>query len=103
VYHSSNIVGKGGSDSNHYHIALPELDELIINARRSDDQAYRKAVYKDALDIIVDNAVEIPIYQRQNPRLFSTERIDISTITPDITTYYGWVANVDTTVMNANK
>ena len=103
IYHSSNIVGKGGSDSNHYHLALPELDQLIIDARKSDDQAYRKAIYKQALDVIVDNAVEVPIYQRQNPRLFSTQRIDISTLTPDITTYYGWTANVDTTVMSANK
>ena len=27
VYHSSGIVGRGGSDSNHYHIADPDLDE----------------------------------------------------------------------------
>ena len=42
VYHSSNIVGKGGSDSNHYHIQSEKLDELILNARQSADQAYRK-------------------------------------------------------------
>ncbi|MDR1600187.1 MAG: ABC transporter substrate-binding protein [Oscillospiraceae bacterium] len=103
IYHSSNIVGLGGSDSNHYHIALPELDQLIIDARKSDDQAYRKAVYKQALDLIVDAAVEIPVYQRQNARLFSTQRIDIPTLTPDITTYYGWGADIETIVMSANK
>ena len=26
VYHSTNIVGKGGTDSNHYHIADTDLD-----------------------------------------------------------------------------
>ncbi|GHU70069.1 hypothetical protein AGMMS49992_01780 [Clostridia bacterium] len=102
VYHSSGIVGRGGSDSNHYHIDLPELDKLIIDARQSDDQAFRKATYKQALDIIVDNAVEIPIYQRQNPRVFSTERVAIDTMTPDITTYWGWLNDIELLQMNAN-
>ena len=95
VYYSGNIVGLGGSDSNHYHIASPELDQLIIDARKSDDQSYRKAIYKQALDIIVDAAVEIPCYQRQNCQIFSTQRIDCSTITPDITTFWGWKAEIE--------
>jgi peptide/nickel transport system substrate-binding protein len=33
VYHSSGIVGQGGSDSNHYHVADPALDQLILDAR----------------------------------------------------------------------
>ena len=99
VYHSSNIVGKGGSDSNHYHIADPELDKAIIEARQSDDQAYRKEIYKTALDIIVDWAVEIPAYQRQNSTIFSTERVKIDTVTPDITTFYDWNAEIQTLEM----
>ena len=31
VYHSSGIVGRGGSDSNHYHIADDTLDKLIVD------------------------------------------------------------------------
>ena len=99
VYYSGNIVGLGGSDSNHYHIASPELDQLIIDARKSDDQSYRKAIYKQALDIIVDAAVEIPCYQRQNCQIFSTQRIDCSTITPDITTFWDWKDEIVTLEM----
>lgn len=95
VYHSSNIIGKGGSDSNHYHIADPALDQAIMDARQSADQAYRKQVYKTALDIIVDWAVEIPTYQRQNSVVFSTERVKIDTVTPDITTFYDWNAEIE--------
>ncbi len=100
IYHSSNIVGLGGSDSNHYHIADADLDKYILDARKSDDQAYRKAVYKQALDVIVDWAVEIPAYQRQNCIIFSTERINIGTITPDITTYWGWLNDIELLEMN---
>ncbi len=95
VYHSSGVVGEGGSDSNHYHIRDGQLDQLIVDARQSDDQNYRKAIYKQALDIIIDWAVEIPTYQRQNCVIFSTERINIDTITPDITTFWGWMHDIE--------
>ena len=103
VYHSSNIVGLGGSDSNHYHIQSAKLDELILNARQSADQAYRKEVYKDALNEIMDWAVEIPAYQRQNIVIASTERVNIDTVTPDVTTYWGWLSEVEKMEMNATK
>jgi peptide/nickel transport system substrate-binding protein len=95
VYHSSNIVGKGGSDSNHYHIVDADLDAAIMDARKGEDQAYRKATYKTALDIIVDWAVEIPAYQRQNCTIFSTQRINMDTVTPDITTYWTWGQDIE--------
>ena len=100
IYNSGNIVGLGGSDSNHYHIADQELDKLIDEARKSDDQAFRKAVYKQALDLIVDWAVEIPAYQRQNCIIFSTQRINIATVTPDITTFWGWMNDIELIEMN---
>lgn len=100
VYHSSGIVGRNGSDSNHYHIDVPELDQLIVDARVSDDQAYRKAIYKQCLDIIVDMAVEIPAYQRQNCTVISTQRVNLATLTPDITTYWLWLNDIQLLEMN---
>lgn len=90
TYHSNNILNHGGTNDNHYAINDPELDQLIIKARSSDDHSYRKAVYKQCFDTILDWAVEVPIYQRQNCILFSPERIDIDSITPGISTYYYW-------------
>jgi peptide/nickel transport system substrate-binding protein len=100
VYHSSGIPGRGGSDSNHYHLDDPALDQLIVDARLSDDQSYRKAIYKQALDKVIEWAVEIPTYQRLNVIIFSTERINISTITPDITTFWGWMNDIELLEMN---
>lgn len=99
VYHSSGIIGRGGSDSNHYHIDDATLDQLIVDARKSDDQAYRKAIYRQALDLIADWAVEIPAYQRQNSTVFSTARVDVNTITPDITTFWGWLKEIEKVAM----
>lgn len=101
IYHSSNVIGKGGTDSNKYFIADEELDGLIMDARESDDQAYRKQLYKAALELVVDWAVEIPTYQRQNATIYSTERVNVDTFTPDITTFYGWSSEMTNIEMNA--
>ena len=88
VYHS-----EGGS-AYMYRINQPELDEMIIEARSTTDQKVRKAIYKECLDYIVDYAVEIPIYQRQDCVLFSAERINTDTIAKDMTTFYGWAREI---------
>ncbi len=104
VYYSQNVVGiEGSSESNHYRIQDPTLDEKIMAARKSADHAYRKAVYKECLDIIMDWGVEIPTYQRQNAIIFSTERVNMSTVTPDITTFWGWMNDIQNLEMNPAK
>ena len=82
VYHS-----EGGS-AYQYAIYSKDLDKLIEDARASADQAYRKATYKECLDFIVDYAVEIPIYQRQNCITYATQRVNTDTIVKDATPFY---------------
>ena len=95
VYYSKNGKGLGGTDSNNYNIADPQLDDLIIKARKSPDQEFRKATYKQCLDIILDWGVKIPTYQRQNLVIFSPVRVNMDTVTPDITTYWGWMNDLE--------
>lgn len=99
VYHSDNANGKG-TNSNHYSIEDANLDEMIIAARNSADQSYRKATYKECLETILDWGVEIPTYQRQNAVVISTERVNVSTMTPDITTFWGWTNDIEKLEMN---
>ena len=94
VYYSGSQGGEPGGSNYMYDIADEQLDQLIMDARESFDQGYRKQMYKNCLDIIVDWAVEVPVYQRQNAIIFSTERVNMDTVTPDITTYYGWMAEI---------
>ena len=92
-------AAQGGSNKM-YCIADPELDNLIMTARESLDQSYRKTMYKACLDIVVDWAVEVPVYQRQNAVIFSTERVNMSTVTPDITTFYKWYSEIEKIELN---
>ena len=101
VYHSANVPGvEGSTESNHYHIQDADLDQMIMDARKSDDQNFRKAIYKEALEKIIEWAVEIPTYQRKNVIIFSTERINIESLTPDITTFWGWMNDLELVEMN---
>ena len=90
---------QGGSNKM-YCIADADLDSMILTARESLDQSYRKTMYKACLDIVVDWAVEVPVYQRQNAIIFSTERVNMSTVTPDITTFYKWYAEIENIELN---
>lgn len=94
IYHS-----QGSSNEKAYHLKDKQLDELIMLARQSTDQSYRKTLYQACLDMISDWAVEIPMYQRQNTVLFSTQRVDMSTVTPDITTFWGWENDIESLQM----
>lgn len=100
VYHSTNVTGGTGTNSNRYMITDKDLDEQIMEARASADQSYRKALYKECLDIILDWGVEVPIYQRQNCVIMSTERINVETMTPDISSFYYWWYEIQNVEMN---
>ena len=97
IYFSGDDSNAAGGSNYMYAISDPELNQLILDARASLDQTYRKAMYKACLDIVIDWAVEIPVYQRQNAIIFSTERVDMDTVTPDITTFYGWMMEIENT------
>ena len=94
------VYSSEGGSAYMYAIYSDELDELINEARASSDQSYRKAVYKECLDFIVDYAVEIPIYQRQNAVIYSTDRINTDTIVQDPSPFYGWMNELETLQMN---
>jgi peptide/nickel transport system substrate-binding protein len=64
-------------------------------ARQSMDQTFRKTLYKECLDIVADWAVEIPMYQRQNAVIFSTRRVNMDTVTPDITPFWSWANDIE--------
>ena len=93
LYHS-----KGST--NYYTIDDPDLDELIMAARQTTDQEARKAMYKEAMEIILDWGVELPVYQRSEATIFSTERVNIDTIAKDMTPYWTYMSELNTMELN---
>ncbi len=95
VYSSANAHGKG-TNSNHYSVDDAALDDLIARGRASADTEERKSIYKEAMEIILDWGCELPLYQRKDCTVFSTQRVDINTIPQDMTPYWGWYAEIET-------
>lgn len=92
LYHSQG-------STNYYKINDEDLDTLIMDARQSTDQTYRKGLYKAAMEIIMDWGVELPIYQRSDAYVVSTERVDVSTLPTDMTPYWGWKSEIENIVI----
>ncbi len=88
IYHSNGAT-------NYYHINSDELDQLVEEGRTTADQSVRKAIYKEALDYVVDFAVEIPVYQRQESVIYSSERVDVDNLPSDLTTNYGYISEIE--------
>ena len=82
--------------TNYYEINDADLDELIEAARQTTDQDDRKAMYKEAMEIIMDWGVELPVYQRSESAIFSSERIDTATIPNDLTPYWTYQSEINT-------
>ena len=93
LYHSQG-------STNYYAIADSDLDELIMAARQTTDQEARKAMYKEAMEIILDWGVELPVYQRSEATIFSTERINVDTIAKDMTPYWTYKAELNNMELN---
>lgn len=95
VYSSANAHGNG-TNSNHYSVDDAALDELIKAGRGSADTEYRKSVYRDAMEIIMDWGCELPLYQRKDCTVASSVRVVTDTLPGDMTPYWGWYAEVET-------
>jgi len=94
LYDSDGMIGSG-TGSNYYGIDDKNLDDLIMQTRTNPDNDQRKALFLQAFNIILDWGVEVPIYQRDNSIVFSTPRIDISTLPGDMTTYYDYTYGIE--------
>lgn len=94
VYHSRNAHGEN-TNSNHYQIVDSALDDLIIAGRTSADNDFRKATYKQAMEIILDWGCELPLYQRKDCTVASSIRVDCDTLPSDMTPYLGWYGEVE--------
>ncbi|MCR4956399.1 MAG: ABC transporter substrate-binding protein [Lachnospiraceae bacterium] len=92
-YHSNNI-GEDSSNLNYYHINDKDLDKLIMSARKSEDQLYRKTIYKECMERVRDWGVELPVYQRENYAIFATNRVEAETLVKDPTMYYEWTSEI---------
>ncbi len=66
---------------------LDELSKLIEDARSTNDTAVRSELYEEAMGLILDLAVELPVYQRDVLYAYNSKVIASDSIPSDINPY----------------
>ncbi len=66
---------------------LDELSELIDDARATNDKAVRSELYMEAMEQILELAIELPVYQRSVLYAYNSKVIKSSSISGEINPY----------------
>ena len=66
---------------------LDDLSELIDEARETNDQDERSELYQEAMEEILDLAIELPVYQRSVLYAYNSKVIDSESIPEEINPY----------------
>ena len=73
---------------------INDLADLIDAGRETINQAERAEIYREATDLVMDLAVEFPLYQRSDMYVYNKNVIDASTFYPDPTPYMSPIAEI---------
>ena len=66
---------------------LTDLSNIIDEARETDDRTVRTRLYEEALNYILDLAVELPVYQRKVLYAYNANVIDTSSLPTELNPY----------------
>lgn len=73
---------------------IHNLSQQIELARQTTNQDERTEIYAEALDLVMDLAVELPVYQRKNLFAYDNTIIDATTLNPDASAYEGLLSRI---------
>ena len=90
------IIQNTGGKYNEELALVEELSELIEQGRETNDQAARAKIYSLALDIVMQLAVELPTYQRDDLFAYNVKKIDKDSLNKDLSPYSGLLTNIHT-------
>lgn len=82
---------------------LENLSELVDAGRETTDQDVRKRIYSQALDLVMQLAIELPTYQRDDLFAYNIKVIDESSLNTDLSPYTGLLTDIDRVRLNTEK
>ncbi len=84
---------EGGSNYQHYY--SEELDAILEQIRTTVDFEARKELVAQSLDMIMDAAIYMPVYQRKNMEIYNATTVNLDTLPAETTTYWNYVAEIE--------
>lgn len=89
---------RGGSNDHKYYSA--EIDALQEQIMQTIDFEERCKLVEQELDLIMDAAVYMPVYQRKNMEVYNANTIKLETLPEETTTYYNYASQIEKLEMN---
>ena len=90
-WHTDNLMAaENVAGSNLAYFSNARVDYLSALERTDEDIAFRRAIFLEAFNIIMDYGVILPVFNRADIQMFSAERINIDTLPPGMSTDFGW-------------
>lgn len=96
-----NVGGKYDTEK----AMIEELSDIIDEARKTTDQSKRERLYKQALNLVMELAIELPTYQRNDLFAYNTDKIDVNTLTSDadLSPYKGLTSDLHKVSLNVEQ
>ncbi len=88
---------KGGSNYQRYY--SDELDAVLEQIKLTVDFDERCKLVEQSLDMIMDAAVYMPIYQRSDMEVYNAATLNLDTLPEETTSYYNYVHEIETLEM----
>ena len=73
---------------------IEDLSVLIEQARKTNDQKTRAEIYEEALEIVMQLAVELPTYQRKDCVAYNKDVIDAASLNQNPTAFEGVIDRI---------
>lgn len=73
---------------------VEKLAELIEEGRETEDQKIRARIYSEALDVVMQLAIELPTYQREDLYAYNINKIDQTSLNKELSPYTGLLSDI---------
>ena len=90
------IIRNAGNKYDREVLLLDELSRLVDLGRTTEDKTERASIYSKALDKVMEMAVELPTYQRNDLFAYNKSKIDVNTFNKDLSSYKGLTSDIHT-------
>lgn len=95
-YFSGNAMRPAGGMQYLTEISDAELDQLLLMARAEQDEKKRASLYAACTELVEKQAVELPLYYREQAVIVRSGVVDISSLPQDMTGHYNWIREIET-------
>lgn len=95
---SSQFSSNGGQ--NRYNVKNDRMDQLLIDIMQTVDLEERKALVAEMLDLAMDLAIELPLYQRKNILAYNGDNVDLSSFPEETTAFWDYSSELWKVRMN---